>query len=124
LKYTSLKENHLFAKAYKKGSKAVTRTAVVYILPDYRAKALKAANPLKEKINRLGITVSRRAKTAVERNRCRRVLREGYRLLCKENSVKKGYLVVIVARDASLCSKSSDVKRDLKKAFKELGMLI
>lgn len=124
MRYTSLKENHLFAKAYKKGTKAVTKHAVVYVLPDYRAKTLKAANPLKEKINRMGITVSRKAKSAVERNRCRRVIREGYRLCCKENALKKGFLIVIVARDAAVYAKSTEIKRDLIKAFKELGMCL
>lgn len=123
MKYFSIKENHLFSKVYKKGKKAVARHIVVYVLKDYKASTLEAANPMKQKINRIGITVSKRAKTAIERNRCRRIIREAYRLCNREYVLKKGFLIVMVARDSAVGAKSTDIKNDLIKLFSELNLL-
>ena len=42
----------------------------------------------------------------------------------KENNIKKGFLVVIVARDAATTAKTQDIYRDLLYAFKKLGLII
>ena len=41
MKYNSVKENHLYSKAYSKGKKQVTKHIVVYVLRDYAAGKVK-----------------------------------------------------------------------------------
>ena len=123
MKYTAIGENHLYSKAYARGKKYVTGTVVVYILPDLHAARLKKANPQKQKINRIGLTVTRKIGGAVTRNRVKRIIREGYRSVDCEKGVKCGFLVVIVARSAAVDAKSTDIKKDLMTALGKLGML-
>jgi len=122
VKQTPIKENHLYSKVYAKGKKAVTRTAVVYVLKDYSAARLKKENPNKEYLNRVGLTVSKRLGGAVERNRCKRILREAYRSVDRERKLRRGFLVVIVARDAAVSALSQEAANDLFIAFKKLEM--
>ena len=124
MKFTAIGENHLYAKVYARGKRNVGRLAVVYVLPDLRAKKLAAANPQKCKINRIGLTVSKKLGGAVERNRCKRIIREGLRALERERSVRCGFLVVITARQAALKAKSTDMKKDLELSFETLGMFL
>ena len=123
MKNIAVKENHLYQKAYSKGKKAVGRYAVVYVMRDYRAGALMRSNPRKEYVNRLGLTVTKRIGGAVTRNRVKRILREGYRLLEKEYSVRHGNIVIIVARDAAVGAKSTDVLKELVRSFDTLGLI-
>ena len=122
MKLRAITENHLYSKAYARGKKFVGRFVVVYILPDYAASKLAKANPEKEKINRVGITVTKKLGGAVVRNRAKRVIREGYRLSDKTAKIKRGFLVVIVARGNIVKAKSTDIEHDLTAAFKKLGM--
>ena len=117
LKETAIRENHLFAKAYAKGRKYVTETVVLYVLPDYRAGKLKKENPMKQTVNRLGLTVSKKTGNAVIRNRCKRVMREAYRAADKKRRIKRGFLIVLVARDAAARKKAYEVERDLTEAL-------
>ena len=122
MKLFAIKENHLYSKAYACGKKFVGRFVVVYILPDYIAKKLAKANPTKQRLNRVGITVTKKLGGAVERNRAKRVIREGYRLADKQHPIKRGFLIVIVARGGIVDAKSRDIEKDLIKAFKTLDM--
>jgi len=123
VKLVSIKENHLFQKVYAKGKKAVGNYAAVYVLTDIHAQKLKRAHPLKIVVNRVGITVTKKAGGAVQRNRVKRVIREAYRQLYKEYDIRCGKLVVISARDAALSAGMNRVKDDLKKSFIRLNML-
>ncbi len=122
MKYTSLCENHLFQKAYKGGKKAPSGRIVLYTLTDKKANLLKKRHPQKIKINRLGITVSKKIGGAVERNRAKRIIREAYRKLCREQAVRTGLLVVIVARESIAGAKSDEIYRELKAAAKRTGL--
>ena len=122
MKHISLKENHLFGKAYAGGHKYFGRFTSVYVLRDRTAHRLMKANPEKEYINRLGITVSKRLGGAVVRSRLRRILREGFCALEKECNLKTGYIIVISAKAAALGKKSTDIYHELKIAFDKLGL--
>ena len=122
MKFKAICENHLYSKAYSKGKRAVTSALAVYVLPDYKAKALAKAHPLKLTVNRIGLTTSTKLGSAVVRSRARRIMREGLRLLEKERPLKVGFLIVIAARHAATTAKSTDVKLQLTEAFTKLGM--
>jgi ribonuclease P protein component len=81
------------------------------------------ANPEKEYINRIGLTVSKKIGKAHIRNRIKRILREGLRQTEKENNLKKGYLIVLVARPSAQDAGSDDIRYDLTKAFKALKFI-
>ena len=122
MKFTAIKENHLYSKAYSKGKRAVTSALAVYVLPDYAAKRLAKAHPEKKVVNRIGLTTSTKLGGAVTRSRCRRILREGLRAIDKNRPLKTGFLIVIAARSASVNLKSTEIKEQLDFAFKKLGM--
>jgi ribonuclease P protein component len=116
----AISENHLYKKVYAKGSKAVCKHIVVYVLTDYHASRLARENPLKKRVNRVGLTVSTRLGGAVVRSRVRRIIRAAYQKLDKENNLKKGKLIVITARDSAATVKSTDIYADLLFAAKKL----
>ena len=124
MKNIAISEDHLFRKVYAKGQKIFCKHIAVYVLTDYRASRLARENPLKTRINRVGLTVTKKLGKAVVRTRTRRILRAAYRQLDKENNIKKGFLVVIVARNAATTAKTQDIYKDLLYAFKKLGLVI
>ena len=123
MKQIAICENHLYQKAYTRGRRAAAKTICVYVLGDRRARALRAANPLKQAVNRVGISASKKIGGAVARNRAKRVIREAYRLTDAQIGIKKGYLVVIAARHAATETKMQDVMRDLQYCLRKLDML-
>ncbi len=124
MKFKAICENHLFSKAYSKGKRALTSALAVYILPDYAAKRLAKAHPLKLIVNRIGLTTSKTLGGAVVRSRTRRILREGFRTLLKERPIKQGFLVVIAARKPAVTMKSTEIRLHLEEAFTKLGMFV
>ena len=122
MKFNAICENHLYSKAYSKGKRAVTSALAVYVLPDYAAKRLAKAHPEKRVMNRIGLTTSTKLGKATVRSRCRRLMREALRMIEKERPLKKGFLIVIAARQAMISLKSGDVKRELEYALTRLDM--
>ena len=123
MKITAISENHLYKKVYVKGQKAFGRHIVVYVLTDYHAARLARANPLKKKMNRVGLAVSKKLGGAVVRSRVKRIIRAAYRRLETENEIKKGFLVVIAAKQSAVDVKSTDIYDDLLYAFGNLKMI-
>ena len=123
MKQLSLKENYLFSKAYSKGKRAITPSGVVYVLRDLHAGLLKKAHPQKIVQNRLGLTVTKKMGGAVERSRIKRRLRAAYAEVGKQCEVKKGYLVVLVARTATKDISFETLCKNMKDAFKKVGLV-
>ncbi|MFA5561645.1 MAG: ribonuclease P protein component, partial [Eubacteriales bacterium] len=57
------------------------------------------------------------------RSRVRRVLREAYRQVAKQVTIKTGFLVVIAARGAMTDMKSPQVASELRYALQKIGLL-
>lgn len=123
MKFKAICENHLYSKAYAKGKRAVFSAVAVHILPDYASERLRKAHPQRIRMNRLGLTVSKKLGNAVTRNRVKRILREGFRTVISENEIKTGFLIVIVAREKAVGMKSQEIAKELYAAFKKLNML-
>ncbi len=88
-----------------------------------RTQVDAAATPV-----RVGVTVSKQLKTAVERNRARRRLREVVRqsLLEPDSAVlRRGirYDVVLIARPAALTLRFADLKEETEQAALRLSKL-
>ena len=102
-------ENRLFRRLYKTGKSVVTPLFVLYVRKN------------KQACNRLGITTSKTVGKAVQRNRCRRVLREAYRLL--EPDMNLGFDLILVARTRTGTVSMNAVKDMMKSALTQQGMM-
>ncbi len=87
----SINENRMFQRLYRQGKSQVTPYFAVY------------SKKNRQKINRLGITATKKIGNAVERNRAKRVIKEAYRLL--EPQLPTGIDIVIVARKKAVFTK-------------------
>ena len=103
MKIKSIKENVNFRRAYHQGKSVVTKEIVIY----WRKNRLG--------VTRLGLTVSKKLGNSPQRNRVRRILREGVRknaaILPAEHDI------VIVARSRCLGCKSTDIERIIRETF-------
>ncbi len=109
-KVLSLKENHLFAKSYRKGRCFSGKYIAVYVLKNYDKNQTK-----------LGITVSKSRGNAVKRNRTKRVIREAYRVF--HPFIKEGYIIVIVARQPCVTAPVSVVTSELEGLLSKAALL-
>ena len=123
MKFTAIRENHLYQKTFHKGNRYVGQLVAVYVLRDYAAGRLMRENPRKTYINRIGLSVTKKIGGAVQRNRAKRLLRAGMQPIVREGRLKTGNLIVLSARSALLNAKSQDVERELRYIFGKLDML-
>ncbi len=124
MKEFAIKENHLFVKAYTKGTRYATSRICVYVLRDYKAAKLMKENPKKQYLNRIGFTATTKLGGAVVRNRCKRIMREAYRSIMAERRIKTGNLIVISARTRAVGSTSKEIRAELYTAFNKLGLFV
>ncbi len=123
MKYISLRENHLFTKAYQGGKKIRSGALTLYVLTDKHAALLKKQNPMKEKLNRVGYAVPKKGLGAVGRNRVKRILRHAYARLEREHNVKKGKIIVLASGSYAVKLKSNDIYEMLLKAARRAELI-
>ena len=105
----TLKENYEFRRLYQRGASAVSGSMVVYC----------RKNKLGH--NRLGLTASVKLGHAVVRNRCRRRLRELYRLHRQE--MLPGYDLIVVARVRAVDMPYAKLEKQYLRCLAQLGLL-
>lgn len=92
----SLKKNYQFQAVYKTGKSYANRLFVMYVIENGM------------KINRIGISVSKKVGNSIVRHRVARLVRESYRL--HEEVFNSGLDIVIVARSSAATAKYRDVE--------------
>lgn len=70
---------------------------------------------------RVGITTGKKLGKAVKRNRCRRLIREAYRLLRPQ--IKGSWDIVFVARTRTVTASMQQVKSAMLQHFKALSLI-
>lgn len=105
-----LKQNSDFRRAYGKGKSYSDPALVTYILENNRAGSC-----------RVGITTSKKIGNAVERNRCRRIIRAALREI--EPQIHGNYDFVFVARSRTKHIKSTDVYRIMYHQLLKAGVI-
>ena len=106
---TTVKENYLFRRIYRKGASAVEPCMVVYCQKNRRGQT------------RLGVTVSTKLGKAVVRNRARRQMRELWRI--HKGEMTPGYDVIIVVRSRAIHTPYSMLERQYLDALEKLSLL-
>ena len=89
----SLKKNEDFKKVYKKGKSYANKYLVMIVLKN------NISSKNNQKVNRLGISVSKKVGNSIVRHRFCRLVRECYRL--HENIFNSGLDIVVVARTSA-----------------------
>lgn len=123
MKDIAIKEHHLYNKVFTRGERFVGRFISVHILTDYAAKKRMLAHPKRIYTNRIGISVTKKIGGAVQRNRAKRIVRAGLRMLRETETLKTGKLIVISTRPSIVGRSSAEIREELERAFKKLDML-
>lgn len=105
----TLKENYEFRRTYQKGVSAVSPVMVLYCRKNRLGR------------NRLGLVSSTKLGHAVVRNRCRRRLREVYRL--EKPQLKTGYDIILVARSRTATAPWTELQKQFVKLCRKLELL-
>jgi len=105
----TLKLNGDFRRAYGRGKSLASPALVTYALRNRQGKC------------RYGITASKKVGNAVERVRCRRVIREALRTLDKPP--RGNWDLVFVARGKTKHMKSTQIQETMREHLTKLGVL-
>lgn len=122
MKEIAIRENHLYQKVFRRGKRAGGRLVSVCVLRDLSANRLRRANPRKQAVNRIGLSVPKRESGAIGRNRVKRIIREGLRQVTRERPLRTGFLIVIAARPGIEKRKSTEIAAELRYLFRKLDM--
>lgn len=106
----TLKLNKDFKRLYYRGKCIPCHNVVVYAQKNKLGK------------NRVGLTCGKSVGGAVLRNRAKRLMRESFRALSPR--ITGSFDIVIVARSRISGKKCDEVLRDIKYAFKKMGIII
>lgn len=110
-RFDTLKLNTEFHRVYARGKSISSSAVVTYAL---RGRAGGAGC-------RVGITTSKKIGNAVERNRCRRIIRAAFCALSGE--IGGDWDLVLVARHKTKYLKAPDIERALRHQLEALGVI-
>lgn len=105
----TVKQNGDFRRIYRRGRSAVAGGVVVYCLKN------------RQRMSRLGVTVSTKLGHAVVRNRVRRRFRELYRL--HKGDMLPGYDIIMVARVRAAELPHAKLEKQYLRCLSQLGLL-
>jgi ribonuclease P protein component len=105
----TLKLNGDFRRAYGRGKSLSAPGLVTYALRSRRGKC------------RYGVTASKKVGNAVERVRCRRVIREALRTL--DEPLRGSWDLVFVARGKTKHMKSTQIQEIMREQLRGLGVI-
>jgi len=105
----TLKLNGDFRRAYGRGKSLAAPALVTYALRNRQGKC------------RYGITASKKVGNAVERVRCRRVIREALRTL--DEPIRGNWDLVFVARGKTKYVKSTQIQETMREHLRKLGVI-
>ena len=105
----TLKENYEFRRTYQKGVSAVSPVMVLYCRKNRLGR------------NRLGLVSSTKLGHAVVRNRCRRRLREVYRL--EKPQLKTGYDIILVARSRTATAPGPELQKQFRRLCRKVDLM-
>lgn len=108
-KDSSIKKNYQFRYIFNNSKPVHKYYTNVYVIKN------------KYKKNRLGITLNKNIKGAVNRNKAKRLVRESFNILKKD--FKKGYDIVINLNRFSKSFKTNDIYFELKEVFNKLDLI-
>lgn len=110
VKAEKLRKNLEFRAVYRRGKSFSNSLLVLYVSKNNK------------NLNKVGISVSKKVGKSVIRSRVKRLISESYRL--NKDSIKKGYDLVFVARNACNDKSYFEIEKALKNLFKKAGLLI
>ena len=105
-KEKTIKKNYQFRWIIKKGKKVNKKTVRVFITNN------------KEKKNKMGIAIKKNIKSAILRNRVKRVIREVYRL--EEKKLKQQFNIIICFNTDVV--DFNEIYNDIRNGFYDLNM--
>lgn len=105
----TLKQNTDFHRAYGRGKSCASPVLVTYAVRN-RCSCC-----------RVGITTSKKIGTAVERNRCRRIIRAAFSAM--KDECTGNFDIVFVARYKTKNVKTQDIIGPMRKQLQELGVI-
>ena len=111
LDFKTLNQNKDFLRLYHRGKSAAKSGIVVYGMKSRLG------------VCRVGITASKKIGNAVQRNRCRRVIRAAWFQLLAEEELQGQWDLVFVARSKTGFLKSTVVKIQMADALRSIGAI-
>lgn len=109
IEFTTLKQNSDFRRAYGRGKSHTNPALVTYVLKNRAG------------ICRVGITTGKKLGCAVERNRCRRIIKAAYRQIAP--FCDAGWDIVFVARHKTKQFKSTQIEKIMREHLTASGII-
>lgn len=103
-------KNHEYQLVYRHGKSFVNRRVVLYVLP----------RPAKQPA-RIGFVTGKKIGCAVERNRCRRLMKEVYRL--HQYELRDGVDLVLIGRSSLKYAGYAEAEKSIMQLFRRARVL-